>query len=83
MSPGPIDFLQIEAWSRLRQERIKNWELSALRAMDQARLDYYHSELNKDKDEDQIDGKRKSKAVKSSRPLSPELFDSLFGGLKK
>jgi len=81
MSPGPIDFLQIEAWSRLRQERIKNWELSALRAMDQARLDYYHSKLDEDKDP--IDGKRESKPVKSSRPLSPELFDSLFGGLKK
>jgi hypothetical protein len=74
LSPGPIDFLQIESWARLRGIELREWELDLLLCMDKARLKHHRDSVGTDAEED------KEKDVISERPLSPALFDALFPG---
>jgi len=75
MAPGPIDYVQIEAWARLRRIVLKDWEITALRMMDDARLEKFHEEHEDKKDD------KPGKPVISSQPLTPALFDRIMDGL--
>jgi hypothetical protein len=67
MGPSPISYGEIEAWSRLRREPVRPFEVTMLRALDRAYLEAARAD--------------KDPAPKiSKRPFSLKLFDALFGG---
>jgi hypothetical protein len=69
MGPNPISFGEIAAYSRLRREPVRPFEVSILRALDAAYMEAARA------------GQDGSTAPNvSSRPFSVELFDALFGG---
>jgi hypothetical protein len=39
MGPSPISYVEIEAWSRLRREPVRPFEVTMLRALDRAYLE--------------------------------------------
>lgn len=62
--PGPITSSAIEAWSRLRREPVRPWELTIIRALDAAYLDKASAAA--------------PKTEVSSQPMTPELFRAMF-----
>ena len=70
-SPGPIDFQQLESWSRLRGVTLRNWEISAILRMDRARLERHYAAKKSPAEES-------GEHVVSERPLTTQLFDALF-----
>jgi len=65
MAVNPISFGEIEAWSRLRREPVRPFELTMLRALDAAYLEA---------------AREPEPAKVSARPFSFELFDAMFDG---
>ena len=66
-----LAFSEIEAWCKLRDIRLKQWELDAVVSMDHTRimlLNKASAEASKPPEEN----------VVSERPLSPELFAAIF-----
>ncbi len=70
--PNPISYSEIEAWSRLHREPVRQHELDILRAMDAAYLEYATQHASK--------GQQTPFQPSSSRPMSPALFDAVFAG---
>lgn len=68
MAANPIAFAEIEAWSRMRREPVRPFELTMLRALDRAYLEAARAKQDKPE-----------KPVISARPFSFELFDAQFG----
>lgn len=64
--PNPITYSEIEAWSRVRLEPVRPWELDIIRALDRAFL--------------KASGEGGQKQEQSVRKMSPALFDAVFGG---
>ncbi|QPF82500.1 hypothetical protein IC762_22395 [Bradyrhizobium genosp. L] len=71
MGPAPISYGEIEAWSLMRREPVRPFELDVIRALDEAFLKECAERVQDP-----------NKPAVSSRPLSPQLFDALFGGVK-
>lgn len=71
MAANPISFCEIEAYSRLRREPVRPFEVTILRALDVAHLGAASAEPEK---------KETAKPAVSKRPFSFKLFDALFGG---
>lgn len=68
---GPIDFIQIHAWSALTGASLRPWEVRAIRAMDTLRLQLAADGTPSAATDEPGDGV-------SDRPLTGALFDALF-----
>jgi hypothetical protein len=66
-SAEPISFQQIEAWAWLRREPVRPWEVDVIRSLDVEFLRHARS------------GPLPAAKVVQSRPMSPTLFDTIFG----
>ncbi|MEY9719759.1 hypothetical protein ABIA22_002249 [Sinorhizobium fredii] len=66
-APNALGFREIGEWTRLRKIVLEQWQLDAIVAMDVRRRSMF---IERDEPEVEI----------SERPLSPDLFDALFGG---
>jgi hypothetical protein len=71
MGPNPISGVEIEAYSRLRREPVRPFEVTMLRALDAAYLEAGRA--------GQQEGQT-AQAAASVRPMTPALFDAVFGG---
>jgi len=69
---GPVSHQEIIAWATLNRFKPQPCEVSVLRALDRV-FRKYHNDKN-----DPSGGASSSSPV-SSREMTPELFDSLFG----
>lgn len=65
---NPIPPTEIDAWARQRRITLRDWEIDALDAMDSARLNLLHEDIDKASSKDTV----------STRPVTPALFDALF-----
>lgn len=81
--PLPISNVEIEAYLRLNGEIMRPWEMEIVRAMDRA---YMEAAMNRNADGGNdgsslfSDLKRMAKKNQvNSRPMSPQVFDALFG----
>jgi hypothetical protein len=93
MGANPISFAEIEAWSRLRREPVRPFELDMIRALDRAYLECAAASREEANEEPLgppmtpdlfravYKGQRRAPKV-SARPFSLELFDAwnLDGG---
>lgn len=66
--PAPISYAEIEAWSRLRREPVRPFELDIIRALDAAYMKAAATGPGET-----------SKPEVSSRTMTTELFDAMFG----
>lgn len=69
---NPIAYADIEAWSRLRREPVRPFELDMIRALDATWLEVAAA-MAKEPDKPKV----------SSRKVTPALFDAMFGGGKR
>lgn len=69
--PLPIAYSEIEAWSRLRREPVRPFEIDIIRALDEAMLKAADAVANPDKPK------------VSERKVTPALFVALFGDGKR
>jgi hypothetical protein len=70
MAPNPISGVEIEAYSRLRREPVRSFEVTMLRALDGAYMEAGRA------------GQQETEAptaTASERPMTPALFDAVFG----
>jgi hypothetical protein len=72
-----LEYTEIEAWCRLTQRTLSQWELKLLMEMDVAYIQALRKkdEAKKEPETPSILGDEDI----STRPLTPELFDALFG----
>lgn len=68
--PKPITHQEIEAWSHIRREPVRTWEIDIIRALDTAFLEVAHQHSTEERHSD--------KPTVQSRPMSPALFDACF-----
>lgn len=66
MGPNPIGFGEIEAWSRMRREPVRPFEVTMLRALDAAYLEAAR------------EPQAQPGPAVSARPATIEMFDALF-----
>jgi hypothetical protein len=70
MGPNAISYLEVEAWSRLRREPVRGFELGIIRALDGAFLEAARG----------ADVAAAEPVAGNARPMTPALFDALFAG---
>ncbi len=68
-APNPISILEIEAWSRLKREPIRPFELDMLQALDAEWMKAARETTGQE-----------AKPKVNARPFSMQLFDAWFGG---
>jgi hypothetical protein len=69
MGPNPILPSEIKAYSRLRREPVRPFEVTMLRALDGAYMEAGQA------------GQQETEApAVNARPMTPALFDAVFGG---
>lgn len=68
--PCAIAHGEIEAWSRLHREPVRSFEIEIIRALDRAFLEHANS---------RAETGHETRPDVQSRPLSPALFDAVFG----
>lgn len=66
MGVGPLSHQEIDSWARLFRVDISPFEVDVLRRLDRTFREHYAKKKNP------------TVAVESSRPMTPELFDSLW-----
>ena len=73
-APLSLEYREIEAWCRLTRRTLAQWELRVLLEMDMT----YLEALREKEEAERVPERPIPGETLSPRPLTPELFDSIF-----